>query len=71
MTEPIAIAPKTGWQPTTSTSTGALLGGAIAQLICAGLTDLAHLTLSPQTICSITTVCVFAAGYVFPDGGRK
>jgi hypothetical protein len=71
MTEPIATPPKTGWQPTVSTSAGALLGGSLAQLICASLTAFAHLDLSAPTVTSITTICVFAAGYAFPDGGRK
>jgi hypothetical protein len=60
-----------GWQPTTSTAAGALLGGAFAQLVCAALTGVWHFELSVATINSITTLAVFTAGYLFPDGGRK
>lgn len=69
MSDPVK--PPSGWQPTVSTAGGALIGGAIAQLVCAGLVDALHHALSPETVGSIYTVSIAAAGYFFPDGGRK
>ena len=63
--------PSAGWRPTTSTMAGAVLGGALAQLIGAGFETLSHVTLSSATAGALSTVCVFAVGYLFPDGGRK
>lgn len=60
-----------GWQPTTSTMAGAVLGGALAQLITAGFESVTHSILSAPTAGALSTVCVFAVGYLFPDGGRK
>lgn len=62
---------KSGWQPTVSTSAGALVGGAVAQLICATIPDLVHHPLADATVGSIYTLCIALAGYLFPDGGRK
>lgn len=69
MTEPAK--PSSGWQPTVSTAGGALIGGAIAQLFCAGLVDILHHALTTETVGSIYTISIAAAGYLFPDGGRK
>lgn len=63
--------PSSGWKPTTSTVGGAILGTAVAQLITACIEQFAHITLNSQTGGAITTVCIFAVGYFFPDGGRK
>ena len=63
--------PKPGWLPTTSTLAGGGLGVAVAQLIVAGLQQIFHLTVSPETGVSLGVVCTAAIGYFFPDGGRK
>lgn len=60
-----------GWTPTSSTIGGAALGGAIAQVIVATLDQLTHITISLSTAGAITTICIFAVGYLFKDGGRK
>lgn len=65
------LKPSRGWQPTTSTAAGALIGQNVAQLICAALTGLAHWDLSTATVASISGLCIAIAGYCFPDGGRK
>jgi hypothetical protein len=67
---PVSDPKPPGWKPTTSTVAGAMLGGAVAQIICAVLAKL-NWTPDPMTAGAITTVCTFAAGYIFPDGGRK
>lgn len=70
--DPIPVSPPVrGWQPTTSTMAGAVLGGALAQLVAAGIETLSHVPLSSATAGALSTVCVFAVGYLFPDGGRK
>lgn len=63
--------PPSGWTPTTSTVGGGLLGGALAQLLCALAETYTPHPLSSATAAALTTVCVFAVGYFFPDGGRK
>lgn len=63
--------PATGWVPTASTTVGAVLGGAIGQVIVASLDQLTHITISLATAGAINTICIFAIGYLFPDGGRK
>lgn len=74
METPIPVPPPNtqppGWRPTTSTAAGALLGGALAQVIVAVLTKVGW---EPDlmTAGAINTLCVFGAGYLFPDGGRK
>jgi hypothetical protein len=74
METPIPVPPSnpqpTGWRPTTSTAAGALLGGAVAQIVVAVLTKL-NWTPDLMTAGAINTLCVFVAGYLFPDGGRK
>lgn len=60
-----------GWQPTTSTTLGAVLGGALAQVICAMIEGIAHVVLTTPTAGALSTLCVFAVGYLIPDGGRK
>lgn len=67
---PVSTPAAPGWKPTTSTVAGAMLGGAVAQIIVAILTKL-NWTPDPMTAGAITTVCTFAVGYLFPDGGRK
>lgn len=60
-----------GWTPTASTVGGAALGGAIAQVIVAAFDGLLHISIGVATASSITTICIFAVGYFFKDGGRK
>lgn len=67
---PVTPPAQAGWKPTSSTVGGALLGGALAQIIVAILTKL-NWAPDPMTAGAITTVCTFAVGYFFPDGGRK
>lgn len=67
---PVSTPTPAGWKPTTSTVAGSMLGGALGQIVCAILTKL-NWTPDPMTAGAITTVCIFAAGYLFPDGGRK
>lgn len=64
-------AASSGWTPTTSTVGGGVIGGAMAQLIVAFIESVAHVTLTSATTGAITTLAVVAAGYLFPDGGRK
>ena len=72
MNTPIPVnPPQVGWKPTTSTVAGAALGTAVAQLIIAGLESMIHHSVASATGGAITTVCIFAIGYLFPDGGRK
>lgn len=63
--------PPAGWRPTTSTVMGAAAGGALAQVAIAVLETLSHQLISSQTAGAISTLCVLAVGYFFPDGGRK
>lgn len=63
--------PQVGWVPTTSTVGGGLLGGALAQLLCALIDAYAVHPIGSATAAALTTVCVFAVGYFFPDGGRR
>lgn len=63
--------PPNGWRPTQSTVGGALLGAAISQVIIAFAETYWGYEISSQTSGAITTICVAAAGYFFPDGGRK
>jgi hypothetical protein len=67
---PVSDPKAPGWKPTTSTVAGSMLGGAVAQIIVAVLTKLDW---APDSVTAgaITTVCIFAVGYLFPDGGRK
>lgn len=67
---PVTDAKAAGWKPTNSTVGGAVLGGALGQIVCAILTKL-NWAPDPVTAGAITTVCIFAVGYLFPDGGRK
>ena len=73
--EPIPAAPaaqtKAGWTPTTSTMAGAVLGGALGEIIVSTIEYFTHQTIGSGTASAIGTVCVFAVGYFFPDGGRK
>lgn len=62
---------KQGWKPTASTIGGAGIGGAVAQLLTAGIEQFYHVALSSQTASALTVVCVGMIGYFFPDGGRK
>jgi hypothetical protein len=43
----------------------------LAQIIVAVIEQTAHVTISSATAGAIATLCVVAAGYFFPDGGRK
>lgn len=63
--------PPTGWKPTTSTVAGAGLGLAASQIIVAVCDQYFKTPIGPELSSAITTVCVFTAGYFFPDGGRK
>lgn len=63
--------PKSGWTPTNSTLGGAILGGALGQIVVASFDQIFHITISLATAGAINTVCIFAVGYFFPDGGRK
>lgn len=67
---PVNPPASSGWKPTTSTVAGSMLGGAIGQIVVAILTKF-NWTPDPVTAGAITTVCIFATGYLFPDGGRK
>lgn len=69
--EPVPVTPASGWKPTTSTVAGAMLGTAIAQILIGAINQFAHVTIGPEMGGAITTVCIFASGYMFPDGGRK
>lgn len=60
-----------GWMPTNSTLGGAVLGGALSQIICAIIESFSHAAVSTVTAGAISTVCVCAVGYLFKDGGRK
>ncbi len=74
MSTPTPVPPPpapSGWSPTTSTIGGGVLGGALAQIIVAVIEQTAHVTISSATAGAIATLCVVAAGYFFPDGGRK
>lgn len=78
MNTPVPIPPiptpdsqPSGWMPTSSTLGGAILGGALSQIICAVIEQFSHATISTVTAGAISTVCVFAVGYLFKDGGRK
>lgn len=68
---PTPTPPNVGWTPTTSTVAGGVIGGAFAQLLTAGIEQFAHVTLSSATAGAISTLAVVAAGYFFPDGGRR
>lgn len=74
MDTPIQIPPNNtpppGWRPTTSTVAGGVLGGAVSQLVIFTLSKFG-VELDAATAGALTTVCVFAIGYLFPDGGRK
>lgn len=54
-------------RPSASKSAGALIGGAVAQLLCQGLIDFAHLTPSTMTAGSITAICIFLASHIIKD----
>jgi len=58
--------------PTTSTWAGALLGGAVGQLIVAACEFYALHggNMKAATAGSIISVCTFATGYIFKDGRR-
>jgi hypothetical protein len=59
-----------GWKPTTSTVGGALIGGAVAQVVI-GVFEQFFVPLNPNIAGGLTVLCVALAGYLFPDGGRK
>jgi uncharacterized membrane protein YeaQ/YmgE (transglycosylase-associated protein family) len=63
--------PQSGWTPTTSTVGGGVIGGAVAQVLVSMIEQLTHTTLSSSLTGAISVLCVVAAGYLFPDGGRK
>jgi len=50
-----------------SKSAGALVGGAVAQIVCAALKHFANLPLDATTESSITILCVFAASHLIPN----
>ena len=60
-----------GWTPTTSTMGGAILGGALGTLVTAIVESVYKQKLDSTTVNAISTVCIFAVGYFFKDGGRK
>jgi len=49
-----------------SKSAGALVGGAVAQLLCASLKHFAGLPLDATTESSITVLCIFTASHLVP-----
>ncbi len=65
------IPPPAGWTPTTSTMGGAILGGALGTLVTAIVEQVSHQKLDSTTVNAISTVCIFAVGYLFKDGGRR
>lgn len=62
---------KSGWVPTTSTAVGAIIGTAIAQIIVAIFDAFLAHPLTPELSSAVTTLCIFGAGYVIKDGGRR
>lgn len=48
-------------------SAGALIGGAVAQIICAALKHFAALPLDATTESSITVLAIFVASHLFPN----
>jgi len=69
---PDRITPKTGWQPTVSTTAGLGLGLPLAHLLCGAIPYIFHTApISSAYVADVTAVVCFLCGYVFPDGGRK
>jgi hypothetical protein len=69
MQDPI---PPTGWKPTASTLGGAGIGAALSVVVVTILGKYLHTQIvDPNVAIAINTLCVAAAGYLFPDGGRK
>lgn len=50
-----------------SKSAGALVGGAIAQIVCASLKHFANLPLDATTESSVTILSVFLASHLIPN----
>jgi hypothetical protein len=50
-----------------SKSAGALVGGALAQIVCASLKHFANLPLDATTESSVTILCIFVASHLVPN----
>ena len=50
-----------------SKSAGALVGGAIAQILCSSLKYFAHVPIDPTTSSSVTILCIFLASHFIPN----
>lgn len=63
---------KTGWTPTASTMGGAVIGGALSQILVGAWNSFmpAH-QIDVVSAGAVNTLCIFLVGYFFPDGGRR
>lgn len=74
METPIPVPPTNatppGWRPTNSTIT-AVVAGAAAQFVAAGLRSAHVWDMDAETQGSLTVMLMVAISYIHPDGGRK